>query len=402
MRSKRNKRVVVAVDLARPDGQRRLEGLMRFLQSRKVHWDLRIKRSISECTSRQVDDFPAWDIDGVIYAQPQQTTDARNALGHLVALDIPLVVLDPGDALTPMPVRKNLAVIRTDPDSIGEIATQCFLAQGVCRSYGYVPDVLDRSWSRKRGEAFAKSLRHNGADCQTFKPKIPGSNDFTELKAWLLALPRPAGILAAYDDRALTVIEACTAANLSIPRDISLLSVDDDTLLCENCAPTLSSIRPDQERSGYAAGALLSGLLRDGCDKPHLTTLPVKSISHRSSTLMSSQAGRLVQKALSHIRQNFKRKISPASIAAHLGISRPLLDLRFRELLGTSVGKTIESERLSAARNKLTTSDATIKEIARECGYSDCFQLMHKFKQRFGITAAAYRQGSSLPTSRKS
>ena len=171
MRSKRNKRVVVAVDLARPDGQRRLEGLMRFLQSRKVHWDLRIKRSIPECTSRQVDDFPAWDIDGVIYAQPQQDSTARNALNHLVALDIPLVVLDPGDALTPLPKRKNLAVIRTDPDSIGEIATQCFLSQGVCRSYGYVPDVLDRSWSRKRGEAFAKSLRHHGADCHLhFQP----------------------------------------------------------------------------------------------------------------------------------------------------------------------------------------------------------------------------------------
>ena len=401
MRSKRNKRVVVAVDLARPDGQRRLEGLMRFLQSRKVHWDLRIKRSISECTSRQVDDFPAWDIDGVIYAQPQQDPIARNALNHLVALDIPLVVLDPGDALTPLPNKKNLAVIRTDPDSIGEIATQCFLSQGVCRSYGYVPDVLDRSWSQKRGEAFARALRHHGADCQMFRPTIPGSNDFAELKEWLQTLPTPAGILAAYDDRALTVIEACAAANLSIPRDISLLSVDDDTFLCENCTPTLSSIRPDQERSGYAAGALLSGLLRDGCDKPHLTTMPVKSISHRSSTLMSSQAGRLVQKALSYIRQNCKRKITPASIAARLGVSRPLLDLRFRELLGTSIGKTIESERLAAVRNKLTTSDATIKEIARECGYADCFQLMHKFKQRFGITAATYRQGSSLLASRK-
>jgi len=396
MRNKRNKRIVVAVDFARPDGPRRIEGLMRYLQSRRVRWDLRIKRSVSECTGRQVDDFPDWDIDGVIYAQPQQTPEANDALEHLIALDLPLVVLDPGDALTPLPDRRNLAVIRTDPDSIGEVAAQCFLSQGRCRSYGYVPDVLEREWSINRGSAFAAALEDRGASCTFFKPRIPRSNDFTELRKWLRDLPKPAGILAAYDDRALTVIEACAADNLSIPRDISLLSVDDDALLCENCKPTLSSIRPDQERSGYAAGALLSALLRDGCQRPHVMTMPVKSISHRRSMLMASQNGRLVQKALGYIRQNCRRDIGPKTVAAYLGISRPLLDLRFREILGTSVGKTVEEERLKAVCSELTAGNATIKEIALACGYSDSFQLMHKFKRRFGITATDFRTSSTV------
>jgi len=371
---------------------------MRFLQSRRIHWDLRIKRSISECTSRDVDKFPAWDIDGVIYAHPQQTQESRDALEHLIAQRTPLVVLDPGDSLTPMPNRKDLAVVRTDPDSIGEISAHYFLSQGSCRSYGYVPDVLDRQWSQNRGKAFDKALREHGATCHIFKPSHPRQNDFSELVEWLESLPHPTGILAAYDDRALSVIEACTTANLSIPRDISLLSVDDDTFLCENCTPTLSSIRPDQERSGYAAGALMSSLLKDGCERPHVTTLPVKSISHRNSTLMASQSGRLVQKALAYVRRNFKRKISPDSIAAYLGVSRPLLDLRFRELLGTSASKTIDDERLKAVCDRLKTSNATLKEIAKDCGYADCFQLMHKFKQKFGITAATYRRSSHTST----
>lgn len=395
---RRNRRIVVAVDFTRPDGPRRLEGLMRFLQSRRIHWDLRIKRSISECTSRDVDKFPAWDIDGVIYAHPQQTQESRDALEHLIAQRTPLVVLDPGDSLTPMPNRKDLAVVRTDPDSIGEISAHYFLSQGSCRSYGYVPDVLDRQWSQNRGKAFDKALREHGATCHIFKPSHPRQNDFSELVEWLESLPHPTGILAAYDDRALSVIEACTTANLSIPRDISLLSVDDDTFLCENCTPTLSSIRPDQERSGYAAGALMSSLLKDGCERPHVTTLPVKSISHRNSTLMASQSGRLVQKALAYVRRNFKRKISPDSIAAYLGVSRPLLDLRFRELLGTSASKTIDEERLKAVCDRLKTSNATLKEIAKDCGYADCFQLMHKFKQKFGITAATYRRSSHTST----
>ena len=47
-----------------------------------------------------------------------------------------------------------------------------------------------------------------------------------------------------------------------------------------------------------------------------------------------------------------------------------------------------------AVCDKLRSSQATLKEIARDCGYSDCFQLMHKFKQKFGITAASYRKGT--------
>ena len=371
---------------------------MRFLQSRRIHWDLRIKRSISECTSRDVDKFPAWDIDGVIYAHPQQTQESRDALKHLIEQRIPLVVLDPGDSLATLPDRKDLAVVRTDPDSIGEISAHYFLSQGSCRSFGYVPDVLNRQWSQKRGEAFDKALREHGASCSIFRPSLPRQNDFSELIEWLKSLPHPTGILAAYDDRALSVIEACATANLSIPRDVSLLSVDDDTFLCENCTPTLSSIRPEQERSGYAAGALMSKLLKDGCERPHVTIMPVKSISHRGSTLMASQSGRLVQKALVYIRRNFMRKINPASAAAYLGVSRPLLDLRFRELLGTSVSRTIDEERINAVCDRLKTSNATLKEIAKDCGYADCFQLMHKFKQKFGITAATYRRSSHTST----
>lgn len=391
MKLKRNKRVVVAVDLAYPAGQRHVDGLLRYLRSRRVQWDLRIKRSVSECLVNDVKRFPAWDIDGIIYAQPQHVTGAHEALARLLALNIPVVLIDPGDNPAIAQRKGNLAIIRTDPDSIGEIATKCFLAQGRCRSFGYVPDVLNRSWSQKRGNAFKAALETHDLDCMIFTPRVPKSNDFAELCAWLKSLQKPAGILAAYDDRALSVIEACFATGLSIPRDISLLSVDDDTMLCENCKPTLSSIRPDQERSGYAAGACLSSLMRHKCQQVHVLPLPVKSLTHRGSTLADSYAGQLVQKALAYIRKNCRRKIGPADVAEHLGISRPLLDLRFRELLDISVGKTIIAERLSAVCNELTTSNAAIAEIAERFGYEDAAQLMRQFKREFGMTVRTFR-----------
>ena len=74
--------------------------------------------------------------------------------------------------------------------------------------------------------------------------------------------------------------------------------------------------------------------------------------------------------------------------------SRPLLDLRFRELLKTSVGKTIRDERLKAACAELTSGDATLKEIAERCGYSDAARLMHRFKASFGMTMREWRRNA--------
>ena len=395
MNPKRNKRVVVALDMTRPDGLRKYAGLTRYLQSRNVHWDIRLKRSIMECTAEQVAAFHAWDIDGVIYSQPQTSEAAHEALAHLADMDnTPLVVIDPGDNAAIKRRDRNVAIIQTDPDSIGDTAAHYFLSQGSCRSYGYVPDVLDRSWSRRRGEAFAAALGRQGIECSIFHPSKIYSNDFDELCQWVKAMPRPVGLLAAYDDRALTVLEVCASEGLSIPRDVSLLSVDDDELVCKNCVPSLSSIRPDQERAGYAAGAFLSGLMRTGSGR-HVKTLSVKSIIHRNSTLGVSRAGLLVQKALAYIRGNVRRGIDPGDVVAHLKVSRPLLDLRFREMLGTSVGKTIEQERLAAVCTALTHSDAKLHKIAEDCGYTSQFSLMHAFKRHFGITAAEYRRMNS-------
>ncbi len=383
------------MDLSRPSGQRQFNGLTRYLHSRNIRWDLRIKRTIADCLAKSVDQFSEWDIDGVIYAHPQHSPEAREALSHLAAQDIPLVVIDPGDNPEICARKKDIALIRTEPDSIGEMAVQCFMAQGVCRSYGYIPDVLDREWSRLRGNAFDAALRSHGAECRFFRPSAFAVNDFSEICDWLKSLPKPAGVLAAYDDRALTVIEACAAEGLSIPRDISLLSVDDDEILCENCVPALSSIRPDYEKSGYVAGAMMSGLMRSGCEKPHAVSLTAKSITYRRSTLASSLSGRLVQNAIGFIRKNCCKGIGSPAVAAHLGVSRPLLDLRFRELLKTSVGKTIEAERLKVVCARLKSGTSTIKEIAEGCGYSDASQLMHRFKRHFGMTIREWRKAQT-------
>lgn len=131
--------------------------------------------------------------------------------------------------------------------------------------------------------------------------------------------------------------------------------------------------------------------MRRECNQRHVLQLPVKSLTHRGSTLADSYAGHLVQKALAYIRKNCHRDFGPADVAEHLGVSRPLLDLRFRELLDTSVGKTIISERLTAVCRELKASSATMAEIAQRFGYDNAAQLMRQFKRERGMTIRTFR-----------
>ena len=92
-----------------------------------------------------------------------------------------------------------------------------------------------------------------------------------------------------------------------------------------------------------------------------------------------------------------RRAIGPKDVAAHLGVSRPLIDLRFRELLKTSVGRTIETERMNAVCTELSSGHYTIKEIAEHCDYADASQLMHRFKRHFGMTMRDWRKQQIAP-----
>ena len=118
----------------------------------------------------------------------------------------------------------------------------------------------------------------------------------------------------------------------------------------------------------------------------------MKTIVRRESTADVSHSGKLVQKAVAFIRKNAVRGISVEEVAKHLGCSRRLLDLRFRELQGCTVGETIIDERLGEVKRLLATTREPIESIAIACGYENSNYLKNLFKKRFGVTMRDYRR----------
>ena len=376
------KRVLVALRLQGIAGQEKLSGIFRYLGD-SPEWDVRFIRSAQEFTAARVKTAIADGYDGFIVSIP----DAERAAEPLADTDIPTIVMDiHSPALSAR--RKNIVFIRNSPEEIGRSAANHLLSIGRCRSYAFVHHQSVMQWSVDRFNAYRDTLREHGFECHELK-----SPDGVE------KLERPVGVFAANDDRGYDVIEFCRANQLRVPEDIAVIGINNDTLVCENCHPRLSSIQPDFEQEGYLAAETLSRMMHPAPCTPHPAPrtlfVGVKQVVRRESTAELSLSGKLVQRALVYIRRNALKGISVTDVAAHLHVSRRLADLRFRELQGTTIGETIISERLMEVKRLLRETKDPIDAIAVRCGYENPNYLKNLFKRRFAMTMREFRNRSN-------
>ena len=384
-------RVVVALRLSTQAGQRTLKGIFRFLTVRKIHWDIRLKRDSDEFGLVNVSRYPQWGIDGVIYGLGAHDEHLAPSIAAVAGQKAPIVAVDTVGEPNLKVRRNGVAFVNSDADSIGASAAEFLIGQGAYRSYGYVPDFRGRPWSVLRGEAFKKALAKRNIDCSFYTQPPLSHDDFTQLGDWLEGLEKPAALFVAFDDRALTVVEVCRQRGFKVPQDIAVLGVDDDEVVDEICTPSLSSIHPDHERQGFIAAERLYALMRGDKGVPRQTYVPILKVSARDTTRNLSGAGALVQRALAYIHDNACLGIGPDDVALHARVSRRLLDMRFKEITGSTLNAAIRDRQLEEVRRRLKRTPDRIDAIALDCGFRSPTYLKELFRRRFGTTMRDYR-----------
>ena len=86
-----------------------------------------------------------------------------------------------------------------------------------------------------------------------------------------------------------------------------------------------------------------------------------------------------------------------ADVVAHLGVSRRLADLRFREYHGKTIHETIIETKLEELSMRLLTSNRAISNIAAALGFDDLSYLGRIFRKRYGMTMSEWRIGHRNP-----
>ena len=387
MTAKGTFRVLVALSLASAAGRKKLNGVHRFL-SEGYDWDMELIRDEGDLTAEALTSASRSRFDGMLIGFA-----GKCELRTLHAdTEFPTVFIDELSASTIE--RLPLCVfVNDDAKEIAQSAAKHLMSCSGIRSFGFVPTRVPSRWSQDRQAAFAAALKKSGRSLAIYD----GPGDSRDaLGKWLLGIEKPSAVLAAFDDRARDVLEACRANEIDVPGQLSVLGIGNDEPICEMSVPALSSVAVDFEREGYlAARELQAMMLRHRAPAKRIILCGVKEVVFRASTSALKTPTALVQRAKEFIDQHALEGITAADVVARLHVSRSLADLRFREVTGTSILEAILARRLDEVKRLLRETNLRISEIAARCGYRDANYLKNLFKKRTGMSMREWRAQSA-------
>ena len=374
------RRVALLVETSKAFGRGVLRGVSRWLREHEP-WSLYAdERGFEEGVPPGLE---TWQVDGVISRVPRDRLPAAWRTG-----EVPLVSLRWEEGGGPSPG------IHADEAAISRSAADHLLDQGF--SQLAFCGVRTR-WSQLREEAFAAHAAARGATVHVFDSPQASRvglcvDDVPVIARWIEALPRPVGIMAAYDVRALEVLDAVRSLGLACPDDVAVIGVDDDEVLCSLASPNLTSVNQNLECIGYEAARLLTARMHGEAVSAESVFVPPLGVTVRRSTDILSIDDPDVRLALRLIRSKACDGLTTEQVAGVTSLSRRSLERQFTRSLGRSLHDEIIRTKLLAARRLLADTDLKLAAIAVRCGFAHAAQLCNVFKKTFGLTPTEHRR----------
>lgn len=94
----------------------------------------------------------------------------------------------------------------------------------------------------------------------------------------------------------------------------------------------------------------------------------------------------------SYIQENFQQKLSIASIAEALNLSKSYASHVFKEMTGFTVMEYVMGCRLNRVKQLLVTEpEKALKDIANDSGFESVSHFSRYFREKVGMTAKVYR-----------
>lgn len=302
----------------------------------------------------------------------------RKELERLAVLGVSMVCLSGFDPPAGIPL------VTHDDLAIGRMAAEHLARKGFRRfAFAHIPHAVN---ANERLKGFRQRLKELGMP----EPEVWKESE-RELTGRIKAVAKPVGVFAVNDNRARHVENACRATGVRIPGELGLLGVDNDAVQCELCPVPLSSIILQFERVGWEAARLLDRLMRgESVAEPVLRLPPVK-VEERISTDPLLVEDPLARQALARMKANMGDWRGVEALAKDLGVSKRLLEQRFRTATGESVYQKLHSLRMDEAVRLLSETPLAVTEIAHRIGIGDINRFGTYFRKATGTTPRQMR-----------
>jgi AraC family transcriptional regulator len=118
----------------------------------------------------------------------------------------------------------------------------------------------------------------------------------------------------------------------------------------------------------------------------------IAEVSRPSDAVAGERRPRWLRPAREFLHARFAESVSLSDVAAAAGVHASHLARVFRREMGCSVGEYLRGLRVDFACRELTATDTPLAEVALAAGFTDQSHLSRCFRQRTGLTPAAFRR----------
>ena len=290
----------------------------------------------------------------------------------------------------------KLPWVGSNHKAIGCLGAKHFLERGF-RHFAFC-GFSNELWARQRREGFREVAGKDNLPIPVYESPWRGSNvsrwdvEIKQLGKWLHDLPKPIGIMACNDARALHLLNACHEAGVLVPEEVAVVGVDNEEIFCELCNPALSSVAPDAERIGYQAAELLNQLMSGQTPSSQRILIdPLHIVTRRSSDTLAIK-DRTVAAALRFISDQALHGCTVKDVVNFARVSRSFLERRFRQYLKRSPQAEIRRVQVSRIKQLLTGTDFTLERISELSGFEHPEYMSVVFKRLVNQTPGQYRK----------
>jgi LacI family transcriptional regulator len=282
----------------------------------------------------------------------------------------------------------------------GQLAAKHLLERGL-RNFAYY-GLRKKDVFRDRCRSFRDTIKQAGFKTDFYESKfnvrsISWETELTNIVNWLIALPKPVGIMTYADDYSQQLIEACKIAKLKIPDQVAIVGVDNDHLICNLSNPPLSSVALKYERAGYEVAHLLDRLMSgEPMNGQQVIIEPTHVVTRQSTNTLFLEDPAVLQ-AVRYIHQNSTRLLQVDDVVKISGLSRRALQQKFNKILGHSIFAEIQKRHSDQIAKMLIETNLPISQIAATLGHSGIEHISRYFRLAKGCGPTEYRRKYAAP-----
>jgi LacI family transcriptional regulator len=381
------KKVLLLVETASGYGRGILQGIGRYVREHGP-WDIYFEEgSLQDRLPRALD---RWKGDGIL-TRTMHSSSAR----RLKSLRVPLVELLGNKADLP-------AKVHCDNAAVGRLAAHHLLDCGL-KHFGFFA-FGEAWWIAMFRDGFRQAVLERKCVCHVYDPPranhalLPKWRESQRKSVlnWLQSLPQPVGIFAVSAAAASRLLDLSRSLGLSAPEEIAVITAAEDPTICDVTTPPLSSVDLNSSAVGYAAAALLDRLMQGEPPPQQTLWLPPNRVTVQKSTEMFAIEDADVVQAVRFIREHACQGIGVPQVVAAVGLSRRMLERRFRQHLGRTPQKEIMRVRIDHAKMLLGQTEMPIEKIAQKSGFPDATNFARVFVHGVQTSPRKFRKNRHL------